>query len=294
MKKSEVTIKRILINIAIIGAIILAITIASHFFLRSGTRHGAHCTVPEFKGLSLSDAQTLAKSQGLNLYINDSLYVASYEGGAVLDQLPAGGVEVKPGRTVYIIINAFGDKMVKIPYVAGHSLRQAKNILEVAGLEIAKINYVQDMATNYVLESSYKGRTISEESNAEAVMGDGITLKVGVSSSDPYTITPNVIGLSLREAKSRIWEAGLNIGNVNVDKGVNLLRDKSARVYLQGVAANQSAGWGSRLSIRLTNDDKKIQEAVIESVKADREYEKMLLEQADSLSGVTIEEKIND
>ncbi len=274
--KKEVTIKQILIHIAIIAAVVLALLVAAHFFLRSGTRHSAHCQVPEFKGLSLSDAQTLAKAEGLKLFINDSLYVPSYEGGMVLDQLPAGGVEVKPGRTVYIIINAFGDKMVRIPYVAGYSLRQAKNILEVAGLEIEKINYVRDMATNYVLESSYNGHTITSSSDVEAVVGDGVTLKVGVSAEDPYTIIPNVIGLSLGEAKSRIWEAGLNIGSINTDKGVNLLKDRGARVYLQGISANQSAGWGSRLSIRLTTDNEKIESAITEAEKADRLYEKML------------------
>ncbi len=274
--KKEVTIKNILINVAIVAAVVLVIIVAAHYFLRSGTRHGAHSLVPEFKGLSLNDAEILAKAEGLNLFINDSLYVPSYEGGAVLDQLPASGVEVKPGRTVYIIINAFGDKMVKIPYVAGHSLRQAKNILEVAGLEIEKINYVRDMATNYVLEASYNGRAITSTSDVEAVVGDGITLKVGVSAEDPYTIIPNVIGLSLSEAKSRIWEAGLNVGNVNTDSGVNLLKDRSARVYVQGIGANQSAGWGSRLSIRLTTDKEKIQSAITEAEKADRLYQKML------------------
>lgn len=57
------------------------------------------------------------------------IVVPAYEGGIVLDQLPEGGVEVKPGRTVYITINSFRQKMVPVPYVAGRSLRQAKNML---------------------------------------------------------------------------------------------------------------------------------------------------------------------
>ena len=72
----------------------------------------------------------------------------------VLDQLPEKGVEVKPGRTIYVTINSFSQKRVPVPYVAGRSLRQAKNMLEIAGLEIAELVYRPDMATNYVLEEA--------------------------------------------------------------------------------------------------------------------------------------------
>ncbi len=288
--KKQITLRSILRNAGIIAAIMVAIAILSHFGLRLATRHSTHCTVPDFKGVSLNEAHKIALRNDLTLHINDSLYVATYPGGTVLDQLPAGGVEVKPGRTVYIIINAFGDKMVKIPYVAGHSLRQAKNILEVAGLEISKINYVSDMATNYVLESSYNGKVISESSSLEAVVGDGVTLKVGVSGNDPYTSVPNVIGLSLKEAKGRIWESGLNVGNINTDEGVNLLRDKDAKVYLQGVAANQSARWGATLSIRLSTDKAKIESAVATAIKEDIKYEKMRREGTSETENSEIEE----
>lgn len=274
MKNEGVT-KRVLTHAAMIVTVILIIAIASHFLLRMGTRHGARRTVPEFKGISLPEAELLAQSSDLNIYINDSLYVAAYAGGTVLDQLPAAGVEVKPGRTVYVVINAYGDRMVDIPYVAGRSLRQAKNMLDVAGLEIANIKYTRDMATNYVLEQSFKGRKVEAGAAVEAVMGAGIDLIVGVSEKDPYTRIPNVIGLSLKEAKSRIWESGLNVGRINIDKGVNLLKDKNAKVYIQGAAANSSSKWGASMSVTVTLDQAKVDAAVAEALKAEEEYEKM-------------------
>ena len=128
-------------NLALIAAIILAMAVAAHILMQLGTRHGARRTVPDLSGVQLDQAQRIARKHDLQLHINDSLFVPAYEGGIVLDQLPEGGVEVKPGRTVYITINSFRQKMVPVPYVAGRSLRQAKNMLEIAGLEIAELDF---------------------------------------------------------------------------------------------------------------------------------------------------------
>ncbi len=277
MKKKQTTLKTVLVNLALIAVVIVVAAIAAHFLLRIGTRHGARRTVPEFKGISLREAQRMAKDNDLEIFINDSLYVSEYPGGTVLDQLPAGGVEVKPGRTVYVVINAFGDRMVEMPYVAGRSLRQAKNMLDVAGLEIEQLKYVSDMATNYVLEQSFEGAKIASTSKREVAMGSGVVLTVGVSrENDPYTRIPNVIGLSLKEAKSRLWESGLNVGKINIDEGVNLLKHKNAKVYIQGSTANSSASWGSHVSITVTLDEQKIKSAVAAASKAEAKYEREL------------------
>ena len=127
----------LLFNLAMIATIILILAVAAHLVMQIGTRHGARRTVPDFAGMPLKTALAEAQKRDLKIHVNDSLFVPAYEGGIVLDQLPERGVEVKPGRTVYITINSFRQKMVPVPYVAGRSLRQAKNMLEIAGLEIA-------------------------------------------------------------------------------------------------------------------------------------------------------------
>ena len=125
-------------------------------------------TVPDFSGMPLAEAQRKAHDRDLVLAVNDSLFVPAYEGGIVLDQLPEGGVEVKPGRTVYLTINSFRQKMVPVPYVAGRSLRQAKNMLEIAGLGIDRLVYRADMATNYVLAEYCDGQEVLPASRMEA------------------------------------------------------------------------------------------------------------------------------
>ena len=280
-------------NLFLIAVIMLALALSAHILMQIATRHGARRTVPDFSGITLHDAERLAAKHDLELHINDSLFVPAYEGGIILDQLPEQGVEVKPGRTVYVTINSFRQKMVPVPYVAGRSLRQAKNMLEIAGLEIKELVYRPDIATNYVLEQYLDRQQISAESLIEAEMGSGITLYVGVDEGDNLTFVPQVVGLALRDAKSRLWESGLNVGKVIYEEGINLLNQKDARVYAQSNPAEQARSLGAAVDLMLTLDLERVKKERSEAEKLAREAaeERLRLEkeQADSLARLELE-----
>ena len=258
-----------------------------------------HATAPDaecpISGIRLHEAQRIARKNGLEIRVNDSLFVPVYEGGIVLDQLPEGGVEVKPGRTIYITINAFREKMVPVPYVAGRSLRQAKNMLEIAGLEIAELIYRPDIATNYVLEEFCGKEQVTEDSNLEAAVGSGVTLHVGVQYGNNSTVVPSLVGFSLREAKSRLWELGLNVGRVEFDAGINLLNQRDAGVYIQTPVSERTVVLGSRVDLRLTLDRKKIDDKISEAERvaeaAAAERLRLALERADSLEASALREE---
>ncbi len=247
-----------LYHLALIAGVVAVLLLAAHFAMQIGTRHGSHRTVPDFTGLALDDAGRLARRNHLELRVNDSLYVPTYDGGVVLDQLPHEGTQVKGGRTVYVTINSFAQKKVEVPYVAGRSLRQAKNMLEIAGLEIDRLIYRPDMATNYVLEQRVGGRTVEAGTKLQIEMGSGVTLYVGAAEGESVVVVPKVIGVSLREAKSRLWEQGLNVGSVVFDEGIDLLTQKDARVYQQQPIQGYATVLGSDVGLRLTLDAEKV------------------------------------
>ena len=274
----------------LIALTLLVIILSSSILMSVITRHGTHRTVPDFMGVRIADAERIAKNERLDIIINDSLFVPAYEGGVVLDQLPKGGVEVKAGRKVYVTINSFREKMVEVPYVAGRSLRQAKNMLEVAGLGIEKLVYEEDIATNYVLAEIVEGREMTRDTKVEIEMGSGVVLKVGVEPDRNTTIVPKTIGQSLQSAKSRLWEQGLNVGKVNFDEGVNLLNQKDARVYRQSLNHNATTSLGATVDLWLTLDEKAVEKSSQASDKQARELEeeRLKLEEAlrDSLQQV--------
>jgi beta-lactam-binding protein with PASTA domain len=248
--------KPLLKHLLILVGGLLVLAILAHIGLLIGTRHSASRLVPELVGIPIEQAEELADRYDLKLHVNDSLYVPIYQGGTVLDQLPKQGVKVKPGRTVYLTINSYAQKMVNVPYVAGRSLRQAKNMLEVAGLGIEKIVYRPDMATNYVLEQYVGEQKILPDTKLQARQGSGVILHAG-ESGYVTVIIPKAVGLEVDQAKSRLWEQGLNIGTVTFDEGINLLNQKDARVYVQTPAAGGRARLGAKVDLKLTLDDSK-------------------------------------
>ena len=268
----------IIYHAVLIVLTVVAILILSSILMNVITRHGTHRTVPDFTGIRIDDAVRMADDERLEIIINDSLFVPAYEGGIVLEQLPKGGVEVKAGRKIYVTINSVRQKMVRVPYVAGRSLRQAKNMLEVAGLGIERLEYEEDIATNYVLAQFADGREIEQGSNVEIEMGSGVVLKVGVELEKNSVIVPKAIGQGLEAAKSRLWEQGLNVGKINMDEGINLLNQKDARVYRQSLAHNSGAKLGDEVDLWLTLDEKKVESGSAASDKRAQELEKERLE----------------
>ncbi len=275
----------VLYNLLLIATTLVALFVGAYLLLAIGTRHGMKRTVPEFKGLLLSDAERVADREGLELVVNDSLYVAAFPGGVVLEQLPAGGVDVKSGRKIYVTINSFSQKRVAMPYVAGRSLRQAKNMLEVAGFGIDELVYIDDIATNYVLSQHFEGEEITPETEMMVEKGRGVVLTVGVKGGSGVTAVPKLIGRQLFDAKSRLWEVGLNVGEVTYDEGITMLNRSDARVYEQSVLQTSEVALGSRILLRLTLDAVKISEGEIESERRLREaLEARML--ADSLAAI--------
>lgn len=254
----------ILGNLLIIVLLAVAIAAGTFCAMSYGTRHNARRTVPDFIGTQFNDAKRSADSNDLEIIINDSLYVSTYPGGVVLDQLPKGGAVVKPGRKVYVTVNTARQRIVDVPYVAGRSLRQAKNMLETVGLTIERIVFVQDLATNYVIEE-YIGETKVEENGGMRVeKGSGVILHVGVAEDAPPVTVPLIVGCSLVEAKSRLWETGLNVGDVIFESDIPTRERKNAKVVWQSEIPGRPIGYGRVVALRLTLDADKVEKALAE------------------------------
>ncbi|MBR7102842.1 MAG: PASTA domain-containing protein, partial [Tidjanibacter sp.] len=255
---AERTMKQTVIRHLILAASLLVIGLfLVQVLLGIFTRHGRYREVPEMVGLSLDEATELAaRNGGLRIEVSDSLFVPIYDGGVVLEQNPKAGTEVKNGRRIFVTVNSYRQKMVEIPYVTGFSLRQAKNNLESVGLEIERLEYVEDIATNYILSQKFGGRTIEEGQKVEAEIGSGITLVVGRGEDEEKNrvAVPRVVGMTLYEAKSRLWDSGLNVGRITSDEGVNQLNERNARVYVQSPAQGVVTSLGSGVALSLSLD----------------------------------------
>lgn len=216
-------------NLVLAACAIIVFMCVVNLLLNLFTRHGQVRDVPDFSGMTVEEAVKAGKGASLKIEVNDSLYVPAYPGGVILEQNPSAGARVKSGRHIFVTINSFHQKMVTVPYVTGFSLRQAKNNLEMAGLEIKELIYKSDIATNYVLEERCAGKVVQPGSKLQTEMGSGVTLVVGMGEGGNVQQIPQLVGFTAREAKSRLWEAGFNVGKITRDEGITALNEVDAR-----------------------------------------------------------------
>ena len=268
---------KIISNMIIIALFCLILVLVLNIGLKVGTRHNDTIVVPDFVGMSIDDARLVANDNDLNIVVRDSIFDVDLPGGTVVDQLPGTSdvrdVTVKPGRKIYVTINAYSRRQVDVPYVAKQTLRQALNQLERSGLTVDKLVYEADMtSTDYVEKQVVRGKEVTPSSRRTVPVGTGVTLHVTYHRNDQNTLTPRVVGLSLAKAKSTLWDHGLNVGKVVYDESVNdIIERRTARVYMQSSAIGSSQRRGAKVDIYLSADD-----VLVDSLRlvADKEAER--------------------
>lgn len=248
-------VRNILLAIGIIAAIII-ITFGS---LNIITRHNRELTVPDFTNMSLEDAHNLAEKRDVRLEVTDSVFVKRLGRGFIYSQNPVAGSKVKKGRRILITINAINPQMVEMPSLVGFSLRQAYTELTSKGLSLGSLIYVEDIATNNVLEQRYQGKPVAPKTLLESE--SEIDLLLGLNPEDSQTYIPHLTGYTFQVAKDYIIDNSLNVGLVRFDETVTSYSDSlDAVVYSQFPAFSESLPFvcGTKVSIYLTKDQSKL------------------------------------
>lgn len=255
MKKDN-WIVRNLIAAAATGIAILILTIV---FLKIITRHNQELEVPDLSGMTISDAYEVAKKSNLRLEVTDSVFLPRMGRGIIFRQNPVSGSMVKKNRRVLLTINSIQPKKVSMPSIIGFSLRQAKAELAAKQLNVGRLIYVNDMATNNVLSQRFEGRFIPTGTMIETE--SEIDLELGMSADNSMTSIPSLVGFSLVTAKDIIIDNSLNLGKLTFDKTVKNYADTiSSFVIRQFPEPTESLTFilGSRVDLVLSTDKTKI------------------------------------
>lgn len=96
----------IILIVAIVGIAIAYLCMALF------TKHGETTTVPRVENMSYSQAVEMLHSKGFNVDIRDSLFRDDVKPGYVIEQFPRANSTVKPGRKIFLYINAVHPKEV--------------------------------------------------------------------------------------------------------------------------------------------------------------------------------------
>jgi beta-lactam-binding protein with PASTA domain len=242
---------RILLPIIVAGLILLA----GWVWLRTYTRHSTAVRVPDLKGLSMEESVAMLSSRELQAMVIDSVYIDDLPKGSVVDQSPVAGVDVKPERKVYLVLNANEPKMLDMPDLIDLSKRQAISVLEIIGLKVKDLQYIPDPCVDCVVDQLYKGEPIAPE--ARIRRGESVTLVLGSGDKGERVPIPELFGLTSMEVAKVLNMASLNLGIVVECVGCNTRIDSTlARVRRQSPQANNSGmiAMGSMIDIWLTTD----------------------------------------
>ncbi len=121
----------------------VALLIGALFFLDSYTRHGDSVEIPDVRGLDEQTAKSKLEAVGLLAEVTDTGYVYRATPYSVLEQSLLPGEKVKPGRTLYLTINADGPRKIALPDVADNcSRREAEDKLKVLGFKLGATEYI--------------------------------------------------------------------------------------------------------------------------------------------------------
>lgn len=181
---------KVLINCGLMIVAAIFIFWLSTYFLDFWTHHGDSVQVPDVKGLHYDKACELLESQDFEVVLHDSVYEDGVAPGTVVDQNPMDSTNVKPGRVIYLTVNAFYPRTVMLPVLTDISARQARTTLEGLGIKNIAIREVESEYKDLVFGVYYNGKRVTP--GTRVPLTARIVLEVGAGIPDEVIAVDSV------------------------------------------------------------------------------------------------------
>jgi len=176
------------------------------------TGHGKYEKVPSVTGQNVDAAKLTLLNKGFGVEVTDSVYDNTVGALSIVKQSPDAEALVKHGRTIYLTINRASAPQIGMPNLVGFSIRSAQMYLQSLGLKMGDTSYRPDIARNAVLEQRYKGYVIKP--GTRIPIGSAISFVLGSGVGSGELLVPDLIGLTLSQARSQLSTLNINIGSV--------------------------------------------------------------------------------
>ncbi len=171
-------------------------------------------SVPSITGKTVTELQELLAEAGLTPRAGEATYSSTVDTNLVISQDPIAGAKVEKGSTVTYVLS-LGIDYVTVPDVSKMTAAEASRALSRAGFTVFEQHeYSSTVEKDQVIEQSPKGNTKLERGGAVTII---------VSDGMELVTIPNVVGLTMKEATSKLLAAGLSVsksGNVADDAEV--------------------------------------------------------------------------
>lgn len=165
----------------------------------SYTRHGVSVQVPDVEDQSFLDAKTRVENRDLQVRRQVGRFNPNVPREAVVDQNPPPNSNVKPGRRVYLTVNAGEAPTLSIPDLNGISVREAKNRISSLGLNVGTVEPDS-------LPSPYPNTITRQRPEPGDSLKSGGTVDLWYSTglgTDTVQV-PSIVGRTVEQARGRL------------------------------------------------------------------------------------------
>lgn len=197
--------------------------------------------VPNLVGKKYDDARQDCYDKQLRLgrlSEEDKEYNDTIPAGVVILQKPLASEKVKKGRAVSVLVSK-GKEMAKVPLVNNMKMGAAKLEIKNAGFEHYSHVNVYDKKVKYghvVRTEPEGGFSTSRDVN--------VVLHVSRGRIPAYVNVPNLVGETFAEAKKKITNKNLLIGDVSYVRN-----DKPGVIMKQSLTAEKNARVNSKIDL---------------------------------------------
>lgn len=145
---------------------IFAVSIIVFVVVKSG---GKSFVLPDVQGMEIFQAFNLLEKEGMNLNVQTH-YFDNYPLGTIVGQEPKGGVKVKRGRTVYLVVNVAEQSLTKMPDITGLKYEDAVSI--ISNEILTAMTNVKLLPKVYINDNMYENDIVlSQIPAADEVVG---------------------------------------------------------------------------------------------------------------------------
>lgn len=234
---------KVLINFLVAAAVFTGLVWLTFRWLELHTNHGKEIAVPNVMNKSVHDAIKILDDSGLTYEVDSFKYDPKFKPFQVLQIYPSPGSRVKDGRTIIMKVNPRTYAQVSVPDVLDRYKGLAFRQIEQVGLKIGDTIFEPSIQRDAVIRMLFNGSTLKPG----ALLPRFSTIDVVIGSGPKRNISvPNLVGLTVQEAKAIIAQNLFEIGLVEYDDGKN---DDSDIVYYQDPAGLDVRDQGMQIDI---------------------------------------------
>jgi len=222
-------------GMAMLATMLVAAALTVRFAL-----HVREVTVPDFSGMTLTEASEAAVKTGVDLYIENKFYSTTVPAGRVLSQAPAADSTVRHGWQVRVT-ESLGPQQVTIPDVVGEQERDAAMDIRRDRLDLGRLAHIDAPGDPEMVLAQ------TPPPNA-GVDQPRVNLLLSASNEDATAsfVMPSFVGMTSAGAIRVASEVGLVVYGVgegpvvtsqSPPAGYRASRGESVRVMLSGGGA---------------------------------------------------------